>query len=623
MNLQSGSDVYVPSFEAGWRPDPRMTVSEWADEKRWIGAKSGHAPIKWKTSTTPYVREIMDALGPREPCREVVFIKGSQVAGTETGNNWLGYLIDLAPSAILVVRPSIDEARRFSRQRLDPMFAATPALAKLVEPPRSRDGGNTRLSKEFPGGVLFLVGANSATGVKSMPIRYLFADEVDEYPFDIGGQGDPLALAMKRLSGPNFSRRKVLLVGTPTIKGLSRIEAEFLETDQRRYFVPCPYCDNFDWIRWENIRYTDNDPSTAALGCVSCGTLIEERFKVEMLPRGEWRPTAEATSPEKIGFHLSSLYSPFGWYPWSSAVDEWLKARYERTKLRVFMNTVLGQTWEERGDSVDPESLLSRAERYEAPVPDGVGVLVAAVDVQDDRLEVKVKGYGAAEESWLIDYYAIRGDPATDPVWFDLDRALSARYRHVSGREVAIACVAVDTGGHFTDEAYRFCAARFDRRIFGIKGGSERGKPLVGKASRKNRYRIRLFTLCVNTGKGAVYSRLLIESPGPGYCHFPEADFFNEEYVAQLTAEKAIPKELPGRGRVREWVKIRERNEALDLEVYCLAALYILGPSLVRALPERAAALSKPVTEPAKPTVVERTGPTVPRPRGYIDGYKG
>lgn len=537
---------------------------------------------------------------------------------TEAGNNWLGFVMHHTPGPILVLRPTVDEARRFSRQRIDPMIATTPVLSGLVKESRSRDGGNSMLIKEFPGGILFLTGSNSATGVKSMPIRCLFCDEVDEYPGDVDGQGDPIALAEKRTTGPTYSRRKVFLVSTPTIKGLSRIEREFLASDQRRYFVPCPECGAFDWIRWENIRWNEGDPKSAALACVACGSLIEERFKTQMLARGEWRPTAPGDGTT-IGFHLSSLYSPLGWLPWSAAVAEFIAAKENPMMLKNWINSVLGETWEERGETVEPEGLLARAERYAADVPKGVGVLVASVDVQGDRLECAVKGYGAGEESWLIAFSQFHGDPGREQVWLDLDRFLRQEFTHESGQHVPITCVAVDSGGHHSEQVYRFCRARLERRVFAVRGGAEHGKPVVGRPSDNNRYHAKLFTLCVDTAKETIYSRLRIGSPGPGYCHFPE--WTDAEYVAQLTAEKAIRKWVKNRGTVREWIKIRERNEALDLEVYCLAALYILGPTLVRSLPERAAALARPADAPAEK---EAAAAAPPRGRGgWVTGWRG
>jgi len=382
------------------------------------------------------------------------------------------------PGPILVLRPTVDEARRFSRQRLDPMIATTPVLNDLVREARSREGGNSLLIKEFPGGVLFLTGSNSATGVKSMPIR---------------------------------------------------------------------------------------------------------------------------------------------WLPWSATVAEFIPAKEDPLRLKNWVNSVLGETWEERGETVDPESLLGRAERYPAEVPSGVGVLVASVDVQGDRLECAVKGFGVAEESWLIAFSQFHGDPGRDKVWHELDQFLGQMFTHESGQQVPISCVTVDSGGHHSEQVYRFCRARIDRRVFAIRGGSEKGKPVVGRPTTNNRYRAKLFTLCVDTAKEIVFSRLRIGTAGPGYCHLPE--WIDEEYIALLTAEKAIRKWIKNRGTVREWVKTRERNEALDLEVYCLAALYILGPTFVKSLPERAAALDckreAPVAdEPA-------SGPALQRRRGWVDGWRG
>jgi phage terminase large subunit GpA-like protein len=424
-----------------------------------------------------------------------------------------------------------------------------------------------------------------------MPIRYLFCDEIDEYPGDVEGQGDPISLAEKRTT--TFARRKVLLVSTPTLKGLSRIEREYAASDRRKYFVPCPHCQHFDWIRWENIRWENDDPKTAMLACAACGSLIEEHHKNAMLAAGEWRPTASGDGVT-AGFHLSSLYSPLGWKSWAQCVSEFLGAKEDPFRLKTWINTVLGETWEERGDSADPETILARAERYAAEVPNGVGVLVAAVDVQGDRLEAQVKGYGRGEESWLIAYSQFHGDPSREAVWHELDGFLRQPFVHQSGRKVRIECVAIDSGGHHSEQVYRFCKARVGNRVFAVRGGSERGKPVVARPTRNNRYRTPLFTLCVDTAKEMILSRLRIGTPGPGYCHLPE--WTEAEYVEQLTSEKAVRKYLRGRGTVRDWVKTRERNEALDLEVYCLAALYILGPQLVKSLPERAAKLAVPVS---------------------------
>jgi len=513
------AEIYQEAWVRGRTPEPQLTVSQWAQAHRMLSPTASAEPGLWRNERTPYLREIMDCLSAANPARRVVFMKGSQLGATECGNNWLGYVIHHVPGPMLFVEPTVDLAKTESKQRVAPMIEETEVLRTLVSQARSRDSGNTILLKEFRGGILAMTGANSAKALRRMPVRYLFLDEVDGYPGDVGGEGDPVAIAEKRTT--TFPRKKIFLVSTPTIKGLSRIETEFLASDQRRYFVPCPHCGNMDWMRWENIRWEEGQPETAKLACLACEELIEEWHKTEMLAQGEWRPTAEGNG-RTVGFHLSGLYSPIGWNAWSDCVAEFLQAKDDPFKLKTWVNTVMGETWEERGESVDPQSLLARAERYPAEVPHGVGILVAAVDVQGDRLEVAVKGYGAAEESWLIAYHQIYGDPAKDETWFELDTFLQTTFTHESGQELKISCTTVDTGGLYTEETYKFCRARQGRRVFAIKGGGVQGKPLVSRPSTSNRYRVKLFVLCVDTGKETVYSRLRIGAPGPGCMHLPE-----------------------------------------------------------------------------------------------------
>ncbi len=583
-------DAWLTPTRRGWEPEPSLTVSEWADEHRMLSGKGSAEPGRWRTSRTPYLGAIMDALSPLNPAQRIVLMKGAQIGATECGNNWLGYLIHHAPAPILYVEPTVEVAKRVSKQRIAPMIASTPVLRERVAASRSRDSGNTMFVKEFDGGLLIITGANSGAGLRSMPIRNLFMDEVDEYPGDVDGQGDPVSLAEKRTT--TFARRKVFLVSTPTLKGLSRIEREFLASDQRRYFVPCPLCGYMDWIRWANIRWEERLAETARLYCEGCGELIEERHKTQMLERGEWRPTAEGDG-RTVGFHLSGLYSPLGWKSWRECVEEFLDAKEDPFRLKTWVNTVLGETWEERGDSVEPDHILARAEHYPAEVPKGVGILTAGVDVQGDRLEVAVHGFGAGEESWLIAFSQIHGDPGRDQTWLELDQFLRQRFEHESGQKLPVSCVCVDSGGHHTEYVYRFCAPRAGRRVFPVRGGSVAGTPLVTRPTMHNRYRVKLFTLGVDTAKDMIYSRLRIPAPGPGFMHLP--DWADLEYANQLTAERSIRKYVKGKGATRQWVKTRERNEALDLAVMALAALHILGPAMVRSLGERAALFAWPV----------------------------
>jgi phage terminase large subunit GpA-like protein len=272
-----------------------------------------------------------------------------------------------------------------------------------------------------------------------------------------------------------------------------------------------------------------------------------------------------------VGFHLSGLYSPLGWKSWRECVEEFLDAKEDPFRLKTWVNTVLGESWEERGDSVEPDHVLARAEHYPAEVPNGVGILVAGVDVHGDRLEVAVHGFGAAEESWLIAWTQIHGDPGRDETWRELDAFLAQSFDHESGQKVNVACTCVDSGGHHTEHVYRYCKLRANRRVFPVRGGSVQGVPLVTRPTMHNRYRVKLFTLGVDTAKDVIYSRLRIPAPGPGFMHLPR--WVDLEYVHQLTAERCIRKYVKGKGSTRQWVKIRERNEALDLNVYALAAL--------------------------------------------------
>jgi phage terminase large subunit GpA-like protein len=619
-------EVRQEGRRAAWTPPPLLTVSEWADDHRVLSSEASAEPGQWRTSRVPYMRAIMDALSPSDPTERIVVMKGAQLGGTEAILNALGYLIHLAPGPALLVQPTVEVAQRFSKQRLTPMIDATPVLREQVREARSRDSGNTILVKQFPGGLVIITGANSAAGLRSMPIRYLECDEVDEYPGDVEGQGDPISLAEKRTS--TFANRKVLLVSTPTVKGLSRIEAEFAGSDRRHFFICCPFCGHWDWIRWPQIRWDEDRPETAHLVCAECQGVIEERMKGELLSRGEWRPTTRGDG-HTAGFHLSGLYSPLGWVSWERIVREFLKAdaaakRGDLALLKSWVNARLGETWEERGESVEPDAILARTERYPAEVPNGVGVLVASVDVQGDRLEAQVTGFGAGEESWLIAWQQFPGDPASDRLWWELDRFLNQTFTHESGQKVRVSCTAVDSGGHHSEQVYRFCKARLGRRVFAIRGGSERGKPVVDRPTRHNVYHTPLYTLCVDTAKETVCARLKIASPGPGYMHLP--GWIDAEYVEQLTAEKKIRKYVKGKGSVPEWVKTRERNEALDLTVYVLAALYILGPVVLKSLPERAGQLARPAAEVTPTPATDPYAPRTPflrlRRHGWVTGWR-
>ncbi|SFC88022.1 Phage terminase large subunit (GpA) [Tropicimonas isoalkanivorans] len=258
-----GADDILRSWRRGMRPDPDLTVSEWADRHRWLSSRASAEPGRYRTDRTPYLREIMDALSPKHPAQRISFMKAAQVGATEAGNNWAGFVIHHAPGPMLAVLPTVEMAKRASRGRLDPLIAESPVLRERVTPARSREAGNSMLSKEFPGGILVLTGANSSTGLRSMPARYIFLDEVDTYPASADEEGDPITLTEARTT--TFAhRRKVFKVSTPTIRGLSRIEREYEASDQRRFFVPCPHCGHMQWLQFERLRWEKGRPETGA-----------------------------------------------------------------------------------------------------------------------------------------------------------------------------------------------------------------------------------------------------------------------------------------------------------------------------------------------------------------------
>ncbi len=568
--LPSAAEVYDEAFRQGLRPDPLLTVSEWADRHRMLSSVASSEPGPWRTSRTPYLREVMDCLSPSSPVERVVAMFASQTGKTEAGLNWIGHVIHHVPGPMLMVQPTVEMAKRYSKQRIAPLIEASPVLRELVKPARSRDSGNTVLTKEFPGGALMMTGANSAVGLSSTPVRFLFLDEVDRFAADVDQEGDPIGLAIQRAA--TFYNRKILLTSTPTIKGFSRIEAAYLESDQRRYWVPCPECSEFQILEWRQVRWPKGEREKAFYLCIHCETEIQDHQKGWMLENGKW--VAEAKSEGKTaGFHLNGLYSPHGWTSWGEIAVEHGQVYKDPPRLKVWTNTKLSESWEEDGDRLDGEGLLARREDYGPLLPDGVAVLTSGVDVQDDRIELEVTGWGKDEESWSIDYRVIWGDPSTPSIWNDLDAYLHRRFPH--SRQVPdlpIRAVCVDTGGHHTLKAYDFCRPRQGRRIWAVKGRGGQGVPSwPRRPSRNNKGKVPLFVIGVDALKEALYSRLRLEEVGPGFCHFSISR--DNEYFQQLCAESVVTRYHKGRP-IREWrKKEHQRNEALDTRIYAMAAL--------------------------------------------------
>lgn len=559
---------------AASRPRPVRTVSDWADRNRVLTSKGSGEPGQWRTDRTPYLREPMDCLSVTSPVQRVVMMWAAQLGKTELGLNWLGYVMDHAPAPMLVVLPTLEVRKRWVRQRLDPLLTDTPAIRRIFDSRRSRDAMNAEDLKDFPGGILVIGGANSPASLASMPIRYVLCDEVDRFPWEVGQEGDPLGLIDERTK--TFPRRKVVLVSTPTVEGASRIAAEYDRSDRRRYHVPCPECGEYQVLRWKHEDGSYGLTHSKTTGrtyyvCRHCGALIDEHHKPEMLARGRW--IAEAPEVPVRGYHLSGLYSPLGLgFTWAELWAKWEETQGDTANLKRFINTTLGETWREAGDSIEDISLLSRLEDY--PEGQRYALVTAGVDVQKDRLEATVAGWRAGEECWALDHLILPGDTARPDVWDDLDDALQA-----AGVQVA----AVDAG-YNSSMVHAFCEKR--RWAVPTKGIPGMGRPLIEDAKRRaQRLRVRrkkgapIEPVGVDQGKVLIYSRLKLMEAGPGYVHFQRGAAFDEEYFAQIAAERLVTK-VKGTRPFQEWVQTRPRNEALDCLLLALVACRLSGRDL-------------------------------------------
>jgi phage terminase large subunit GpA-like protein len=589
------------------KPPPRLTVSQWADAYRQLSSESSAEAGRWSTSRAEYQRGMMDSVSDPD-IETVVLMTAAQVGKTELINNVVGFHIHQDPAPMLVVQPTLEMAQTWSKDRLAPAIRDTPVLSDKIKNPRSRDSGNTTLHKVFAGGHVTACGANSPSSLASRPCRVILCDEVDRYPISAGTEGDPVGLAKRRSA--TFWNRKIILVSTPTEKGASRIEQAYNESDQRKYFVPCPDCGEHQVLMWANVRWEQNDPKTSAYTCEHCGSFWTDVNRFRAIRLGEWRATATGDG-KTAGFHLSGLYSP--WTPLEDTVREFISAKRDPMRLKTWVNTFLGETWEEQGDQIDEYDLIERREDWGPGLPEDVLMLTAGIDVQDDRLEYEIVGWGRGEESWSIKYETLYGDPSTAELWMRLDTALSESFEHPIHGEMILRSACIDSGGHYTQQVYNYARQRAGRRVFAIKGVGGEGRPVVGRPTKNNIGKINLFPVGTDTAKELVYSRLKMQTAGEGYCHFPKDR--GEEYFRMITAEKKVTKYFKGRPK-REWVKIRTRNEALDCRVYATAALAILNLNLETVYKRAQNGLLSP--EKAAPA----RRPAVPRKSNFVHGYK-
>ncbi len=579
------NDQLTNLFTSCLRPPPKLSLSEWADQYRKLSPEASAEPGQWVTARAEFQRGPMDAISDEEH-EQVVLMTCSQVMKTEILLNTLGFYVHQEPAPILLVEPREADAKSLSTDRIAPMLRDTPVLRDKVKDPRARDSGNTLLHKQFQGGHMTMVGANSPAGLAMRPIRVALFDEVDRYPPSAGTEGDPVTLGIRRTT--NFHNRKIVLASTPTIAGMSRIEAAFDESDKRRYHVPCPHCDTEQTLVWGNVEWDKVDgrhaPETARYRCEECGTLWTDGERWGAVAEGRWISTSEATG-RVAGFHISALYSP--WQRLEDLVVEYLGSRGKIELEKAFANTILGETFQERGEAPDHERLFERREAYaRGTVPRGGLVLTAGVDVQDDRLEVAVVAWGRDLENWLVDQIVLLGDPTRRKVWDDLDLAVrNATFCGADGREFRVGRMGVDSGDN-TSACYAYWRRCRDSRVLLFKGSDRLASALSAPSwveythrGKKIKRGVQLYMVGSSFLKSELYGWLQHPVPDegqamPGYCHHPSLD---RDYFMQLTAEELVTRTNRAGYVKREWLKIRPRNEALDCRVYARAAAAQFG----------------------------------------------
>lgn len=610
------------------RPPPVLTLSQWAAAHGVLSAENSAQTGRFRAF--PYQNGMLDAI--TDPTvTTITVMKGARVGYTEVLKRAIGYFLSADPSPILCVQPRVEDGEDFSKRDIAPMLRDTPALASIAGDPKARDGNQTILRKTFlNGSSLTLVGANSPGGFRRITVRIVLFDEVDGYPpGGAGAEGDQIALGIKR--SETFWNRKIVLGSTPTIKGISRIERSWEQSDQRRYWVPCPHCgeaQTLEWggrdtpygIKWKRDEAGNGLPETAFYVCRVNGCIIEEADKPSMIAAGEWRAAKPFNG--HAGFHIWAGYSLHANASWSNIVAEWLAAKADPTARQTFINLVLGEPYEDRGDKALGETrLLQQREMWPGEVPPRAAILTAGADVQDDRVEIEVVAWGADEESWSVAHEVIQGDPQEPMLWEAVDAFLKRKWHRADGHEFEIMAACIDSGGHATQAVYSFCKARLGRRIWAIKGESARGgarSPVwpTKRPSSRNKASFRPVIIGVNAAKDSIRSRLHLEEPGPGYMHFPTDRDAN--YFAQLVSERSVTKSFRGQ-RFRVWELPPGRaNEALDMRVYAYAALCGLlhfGLQLNRRVEAVVPTYSGPViadqrpveTRPAAPLPAQRT----------------
>lgn len=585
-------NIAIAKALAAMKPPDDLTVTEWAERKRRLSSEASAEPGPWRTSRTPYLREPMDAFTDPK-VRRIVMVAASQVGKSELENNILGYIIDEDPGSVLFIHPTTIDAKEYSKLRIAPMIRDCPTLKKKVSDPKSRDSGNTILQKTYPGGILTMCGSTEAHALASKPIRYVIGDERDRWATSAGSEGDPWGLAMARQT--TFYNAKAVEVSTPTVKNASAIEASFAEGTMERWKTRCPHCGGFHEIDFKDIRFEYEENVIAGSKtykvtkiwyvCPGCACVSEE-LEMKRQP-AHW----EAENPDAYAhgvrsFWLNAFVSV--WASWETIILKYLQAIGSSRKLQVVYNTCFGWLWEDRGDLEDEDSLMARREIYPAELPDGVLVLTAGVDTQDDRMEYEIVGHGHFGENWGIEKGIVMGRPDDDATWAKLDEMVFDRVlRFEDGVGLRISMSFVDEGGHFTQDVRMQCRARIHKKVFCIKGMPGPDKPFTSPPKKQkivvNKRAIGTcwqYQLGVDSGKQIIMDDLKVQKPGANYSHFPKRDDYGGAYFKGLLSERLVYK--ADKKQPWQWEKIpgHERNEPLDCRNYAAAAFKALPADL-------------------------------------------
>lgn len=563
-----------------WKTPERLNPADWAERYRYLSSEAAANPGKYSFDRTPFWRQPLELANDLE-IQEIIVMAAAQTGKTEGLNNIVGYFIGHEPSPILLMQPTLELAESWSKTRLAPMIRDCEQLVDKVADSRTRDSGNTMLSKVFLGGSITICGANSPTSLRSRPIRVLLLDEVDAYPDSAGTEGDPVGLATRRTD--TFHNARIIKTSTPTLTGLSRIEAEYETTDKRQWFVPCVHCEESFVMMWKDVKWNDDNPETAHIVCPHCSQVITDRDRVDMVKNGEWRATAEFNG--RAGFFINGLCSIFPARPGyknrlHQAVATFLAAkRGGRETLKEWVNTFLAETFDdEAGEGIQANDIGKRLEPKPEKLPKDILLVTCGVDVQQDRIEAEVVGWNQDFESWGLGFRMFKGSTALKAVYDEFDQWLMRwEWLREDGLMMRINSTAVDSG-YNTTQIYHFCRGKMGRRIFPVKGLSGWGRPVIGRGTRTRVAGVTLFPVGVDETKLKLQALLKTREQGPGYAHFFDGCGYDLEYFKQLAAEKLVKKMDKGR-MSRKWVKLRERNEATDIRVYNMAALEHLQPN--------------------------------------------